>query len=287
MQEIEIDALPRHSSWPARLLGLEDFEQRVKTKAEIDREYGRDKWGSLLAELDKDPGGWTLQRADEFFLGGTETAFSEGERLYAGDALAAHERYLAAIEQRLAPFLPAHTVVELGAGYGSVMLGLARRKAFGDASLIGAEYAASGVQCLSRLAQAEGLRADAGGCDFTLPRLTELDIRPGALVYTCMAVPCVPELPDSFVDGLVRLRPAVVVHIEPCIEHFGTSLLGLLRTRYTQLNDYNRNLLSLLRRRESAGDLRILAEEKCFFGENCLMPCSLVAWVPTGHEKSV
>jgi hypothetical protein len=280
MRRIEIDVLPTYSEWPARLLALEKFEQRVKTKAEVDREYQRDKWGSLLADIRKQPDGWSLARADEYFLMGAQTACSAGDALYVGDALEAHAQYVDAIAQRISRFLPAKTVAELGAGYGSIALGLARRGALGNAGLVAAEYAPSGIECLARIARAERIRALTGACDFTLPHLTEMEIPRGALLYTCMAVPYVPVLPDSFVDGMIGLAPEIVLHFEPCIDHFGESLLGLLRTKYTRLNDYNHNLLGLLRRRETAGDLSIIYEEPCFFGENCLLPCSFIAWRP-------
>jgi len=46
-----INDLPRYSSWPARLLGIEPWEQRCKTPKAIQREYEMQKGKSQLKKL--------------------------------------------------------------------------------------------------------------------------------------------------------------------------------------------------------------------------------------------
>jgi len=49
-----------------------------------------------------------------------------------------------------------------------------------------------------------------------------------------------------YVHAIAALRPAAVVNVEPCYEHCSSSTLtGLLRRRYIEINDYNRNLMSV------------------------------------------
>ena len=46
-----------------------------------------------------------------------------------------------------------------------------------------------------------------------------------------------------------------MIHIEPCYEHCeGKTLLGLMRRRYIQVNDYNTNLVTVLREQSERGD---------------------------------
>ena len=89
------------------------------------------------------------------------------------------------------------------------------------------------------------------------------------------------EVTPAFFRTLASWRPKAVVHVEPCYEHYpADSLLGMLRRRYVELNDYNRNLVSALRGLERAGELRVIAEQPALFGRNPLFPVSVIAWQP-------
>jgi hypothetical protein len=69
------------------------------------------------------------------------------------------------------------------------------------------------------------------------------------------------------------------VHFEPCYEHFDElSLTGALRRRYVEVNDYNRNLVSLLHRHAASNVIAILEETRAVMGVNPLLPVSIVAW---------
>jgi hypothetical protein len=53
-----------------------------------------------------------------------------------------------------------------------------------------------------------------------------------------------------------------------------------LRRRYIEVNDYNRNLVSLLRAQQAEGALRILEELPAVLGVNPLLPVSVIVWSP-------
>lgn len=277
---LELNELPKHSNWPKRLLGLEPFDPKRKTKEEIDREYNTDKWGYLLSALKSDSEEWDLDRADSFFSGDTSVPISIGDTLYLAHPRVGRDRFIREVLSRLTPFLPTHSLVELGAGYGSVLLRIAMSPEFRNATIFGAEYTENGVAAMRELVKSHKLQATVGKCDFTARQMTTMRIPAGSLVYTCMAVPCVPQLPRYFVDNILDLSPSMVVHFEPCIDHYDDSILGLFRQRYIKLNDYNTNLRRLLADREEEGEITIMFEEKTFFGENPLLPCSFIAWKP-------
>lgn len=281
MRKINIDQLPIYSDWPARLLGIESFIQRIKSKKEVDREYENEKWGALLNFIQSNPLSLGLAEADNFFQNGDQVVLNIKDELYAASSLKAHQLYMDEIVSRFSEYMPNNTLVELGAGYGSVILNLAKRDLFKKVvKLIAAEYTQSGVACIKLLSAAENISLEAGLCDFTQSSICDLKIPEKALIYTSWAAAMVPLLEDTFVDSLIKLKPAVVLHFEPCLEHYDKSLLGLLRKRYLHLNDYNTNLLTLLKKRESLGDIKIIKEEPCFYGDNCLMPCSFIVWHP-------
>ena len=128
--------------------------------------------------------------------------------------------------------------------------------------------------------QGQALRV--GHCDFLADPITDLVLEPGAIIFTCIAACTLPNLTERFLSGLMALRPRLVVHFEPFYEHCdGSSLLDLLRRRYVEINDYNQNLLTLVREAEAADRLTIVGEIRDLFGTNPLFPVSMVAWSPT------
>ena len=282
-KDFTVDDLPRFSPWPARLLGLVEWQPRRKTAVEVTREFDRDKWGALLERYRAAGGNATLDVVEDWWLHDEPDSLcsieDRFELLPAKEALARHVELVA---RTLARELPATSVVELGAGYGSVILKLATDPRFRGVSLAAAEYTNSGLELIKHIAAAQGVTLQGGKCDLTASPLTDLSIPPGAIVFTCMAAHYAAKIGDGFVAGFKQLRPKAVVHFEPCYEHCDTStLIGSLRRRYIEVNDYNRNLVSLLHARAAAGEIRILRESPAVIGVNPLLPISVIVWQPT------
>lgn len=279
-QHYTLDDLPSYSPWPARLLGAEVWQQRVKTPESVLHEYDVDKWGTLLARMEQSDERVTVEDVDQWCLGIPEPAlvWAHG-RFKPMSHLAAHRIYMELVSEVLQHMLPASAVVELGCGYGSVVLKLARNTAFNGVPFFAAEYANSGIAIARKLAATERLSVEVGHCDFAATPLTGMALPPGAVVFTSFATPCVPVLRDSFVESLLALQPKAVVHFEPCYEHCDTTtLFGLLQRRYLEVNDYNRNLLTLLRQHEERGRIALVREEKTVFGSNPLLSASVLVW---------
>jgi hypothetical protein len=277
-----IDDLPRFSPWPARLLGLEPWPRRFKTADEITREFEHEKWGSLLKKLDEANHAVSLDEVDRWsFEGSAAGLCTFNGRLELMTPKDAHERYLDLVQEILMNYMPASTLVELGCGYGSIILALAKRIPFGDMRIIAGEYTNSGVDLVKRLAVTEGLNIIAGHCDFDADGITAVDVPEGAIIFTSYATHYVPELPINFVQSLSARRPKAVVHIEPCYEHCDdNTLIGLMRRRYIELNDYNTNLVVMLREQQERGLIKILEERPAVFGVNPLLAASALVWVP-------
>jgi hypothetical protein len=101
------------------------------------------------------------------------------------------------------------------------------------------------------------------------------------VIYTSHAAQSVPRLSAAFVDGLSALSPSAVIHIEPCFEHTGgKTLLGLLRRRYIEMNDYNTNLITILHEQRERGTIDIVEERPAVFGSNPLLAASVIVWRP-------
>ena len=169
--------------------------------------------------------------------------------------------------------------MELGAGFGQVILNLSKRKAFDRARLIAGEYNQSGIDLIRILGKNQDSDIEVGCCDITNSQIIDLDVPENSLVFTSYVCHYVPKIKERFIDALIKLRPKAVVHFEPIYEHCNTDhLLGLLRKRYIEVNDYNTNIISLLHSQQRLGKIRILEEKPCIFGGNPLLTVSIVAW---------
>ena len=283
MKISSLNELPKFSQWPARLLGIEHWETKEKTPEEIEREFGREKWGQLLARFKENPQA-RLDDVDKWAAGDEAmTLASVDEHIVEMTPGESHDAYIAFIADALEPHLPASAVAELGCGYGSVILALARKAAFQDIPYLAADFTTTGPELAQLIAANESITLTTGRSDFRDSPVTDLEIPEGALIYTAYAAQYVGQLTDTFIEGLTRLKPRVVVHIEPVYEHCDpTTLLGLLRQRYIQANGYNRNLSTILRDHEARGSLEIIRDSSPGFGPNPLLAASVIAWVPRG-----
>ncbi len=282
-EKYSINDLPKYSPWPARLLGLEPFDSKVRTLDDIEREYGHDKWGALLERAKHADKPLTVDDVDVWFNEGTpEFLISIKDKLEPSTQIdACNKYYFNIVYDTLVKHAPASALVELGAGYGSVLFHLSRREPFSSMPLMAGDYTDSGLELMKLIAETHKVKLEVAHCDFTHPNLTDLPIPEDAIIYTSFAAKCVPNLPDSFVESLVKFRPKVVVNFEPCYHHYDQdSLLGFLRRKYVEVNDYNRNFIPLLKKYEKKGLIKILSEETNIFGVNALLPASIIAWSP-------
>lgn len=285
-RELTLNELPAHSPWPARLLGAAEFTLAHKTPAELEREYEGEKWGPLLERYRSAGGGDDLETVKRwsFELGGT-TVCSSGDRLELMPTPEARSRHFDWVHDVLRSLLPARGLVELGCGFGQMILSLAAVQTFRGLRFAGGEFARSGVELMRLLAEREGLDVATGHSDFLRSPVADFDIPERSIIFTSYATVCVPQLPRSFVEWLLERSPQAVVHFEPCLEHCDpTTMLGLMRMRYLTVNDYNRNLLTLLESFEDEGRLEIVTQEAAVYGVNALCPASLIVWRPAPGE---
>jgi hypothetical protein len=149
--------------------------------------------------------------------------------------------------------------------------------------LFAADYTSTGPALASLIAKEENVELTSGHCDFTSRKLTDLSVPRDTILFTAYAAQYVEELGPRFIEGIIALEPKVVVHVEPVYEHAEeTTLLGLLRRRYIEVNGYNRNLSTILHDHEELGSLEILEETAPAFGPNPLLAASVIAWKPRG-----
>lgn len=279
--EITLDALPHHSDWPARL--MTPGAVNLKTEPEVRREFDREKWGSLLKHARESPG-FDLTAAEKLEID-PETiipAFDSGKLLLAPykHVLARHLELYAEVLGTYAS--SASALVEFGAGFGSKLLRLSDIPPFDRLPLFAAELTNSGRALIELLAKRAGKQIAVGACDFREGTMSGFGIPAESIIFTSFAAHYVPLLSSRFVELFSALKPKVVVHFEPCLEHLDEKSLHQLMCRhYILRNDYNRNIASLLEAEERNGKIRMLSIRKNVMGGNPLLPLSVIAWAPT------
>lgn len=279
MQEIALNDLPRWSSWPARLMGLESFVPPVRTTEKVAKEYGQEKWQGALDAFEKSGG--TLDSADlrrEYYAldGGVERAAVYRGKLVAAYAPTIMQWYDGLLADWMGASIgEARTVVELGAGFGQVLWALRQR--FPGKSFRGGEYTDSAVALAGRL-YADHSDISVEHVNFYDSEYKVIEKAEGPVVV--LTSQALEQIPDSrtVIDTLAKYRGkiAAVFHMEPAFDlQDPTTLLGQMRRRYIEMNDYNRNLVSVLKAR---ADIRIVRIEKDVIGWNAFNSLGMIHW---------
>jgi len=249
-----------------------------RTREESLREYDVDKWGKLLEDaLDRKVE--SVEQLDQLFLGTQEGVYSSGESLFWSSSLASLKLYNREVSKRLKRLSKHEGFVELGAGYGSVILnhlGSLPRK-LRSLRHFALEFSPRGQECLS-LVSAE-YNVVIGECDFLSP-VPFGGIPSNSVVFTSNSLIVVEKTTEAFLNALINSGPKFIVFFEPIIQFYGDSLLGQLRSAYHIKNRYNSEIYPALKKLSDEGKITIASIEKNFFGENFLLPTSSIIWYP-------
>jgi hypothetical protein len=166
------------------------------------------------------------------------------------------------------------SVVELGSSFGPILGDLADR--FPGRKYLGGEYSENAVTLAGEL-YADRSDIEVRRLNFYDDAYEVLEQAEGPVtVFTSQAIEQVPSA-AHVIAVLAKYREKIssVFHLEPSYELYDDSLLGLMRRRYIELNDYNRDLIGVLRGRS---DLRILRVEPEVIGWNPFNALALVHW---------
>lgn len=280
MKRIPLDELPAWSPWPARLLGLEPWRIPIRTLAKIDAEYDREKYAQCLARYEASEGKGALSPDDlaaiEWGPSDQTLACSVGDEIVLMATERAMREYRDLLARVMTPKVThADNIIELGCGYGIQLWHLG--EVFPEKRFLGGEYSANAVRLASKLyRRAQNIRVRS--FNFHDDRYDSLfeESAGASVVFTSYGIESLPSA-GHFLDVLATYADSIhsVFHFEPVHELYDDSLLGLLRKRYTEANDYNRDLLSQL---ECRANIRILQRRPNVFGSNPLHPTSVIEW---------
>jgi len=262
MKPISInDYLNHENPWSKRLLGFAEFAKKRDIQ-QIENEYNLDKYAKLLDyEFE------TIEdcKRKEFELGGlpmdAQMVVSVGDELHKTAVATARAHYNHTIQANIDKYREGN-LCELGCGYG---YNLSRFK--GDC--YGGEYSKNAVTLAKKLGAKVSEFNYYNEADYQL-------IKPNTTVFT---VHSIEQLPDAsvIIENLEKQKSKIncVVHFEPTVVPERKSLLGMMRNKYMELNDYNRNLISVLVQNKNIEMLEIRTD---LFGLMPLNSTNLIAW---------
>ncbi|NEX59657.1 class I SAM-dependent methyltransferase [Noviherbaspirillum galbum] len=277
VQRLGLNELPRYSAWPQRLLEAEEAVRYFKSKDEIYREYEKEKWSSLLAAIEtRDAGLDEIEGLQ--YPSAKPIAVSAGDGLFLAPPLVVRQALATLIGDRLAQECDgAAGIAELGAGTGGLVARMARDPRFGGMRFYAGDFSPSSVRIIDYLARRERLDIASGLFDFNDVSASPLAIPENAVLFSSFAIAYAQALDYRFWEALALRRPASMLLFEPIVEHYRPdSLLGLMRKRYYEFNDYSRRILGSLQEAEERGLLRIEAVEENLLGVNPLCPVSMI-----------
>ncbi len=232
----------------------------------VDRTVGRAnseysfKWSDKLAEISQNP---NFKNQLLYPALGTAGMFSLGDQLFTGDLVVRHSIKDGMVNNAVARYGDGPVCV-LGCGFGESLSRLQT-----DRPKLGGELTEEGVRC----GQALGLNVR----QFNYYEKADYSFIPAK--STVLSVHSIEQIPDAapILDGLRSMRHQIQfgVHLEPTWLQSRQGLVGHLRNRYMEVNDYNRNLVSLL---HDAEDIEVLEFSPDIFGQAPLNSASLIIW---------
>jgi SAM-dependent methyltransferase len=278
MKKIDLNDLPKYSQWVHRLLGIDSWTIPDRTIEKVETEYDRDKYKKCLEYFLQSGQTKTIEEIKQYefeVAPESEICIACQDELYLTSLSRARSRYY----DLLLEVVQAHsrnckTIVELGCGYGYNLNAIAQKL---SSVLWGGEYAENAVKLAEKLASDRFYKV----VYFNFYDFQTYDffqyLEPPILIFTSHAIEQIPSC-TSFLDSLQNYREKIasVIHLEPTFELYNCkTVLGLMRHRYTELNDYNRDLISQLQQRSN---IQVCQVQENVFGLNPLNPTSIVHW---------
>lgn len=280
LQKLDLNDLPKYTDWPSRLLNAASEKLFAKSRSSIFREYETDKWATLYANIQEDC--LDLDRIESLQFGGaTEIACSVAANLYLSSPLEARVELASRIAETIyrggsngAP------IVELGAGTGAVITRIAKDPRFSGRTFVAGDFSPSAVKIIEYLARKESVEIKAGVFDFN-ESVSTVSVPDGSIIFASFAIAYIQGIDCNFWRRLMAFRPCVIVLAEPIYQFYREdTLLGLLRKRYYEANDYSKLILPSVVEAQEQRVLKVVSIEENSFGINPLCPVSLLTLKP-------
>jgi hypothetical protein len=265
----------------------------ARTREQVEREYGQEKWPQVAREIDAEiaaePGAGLA-----CILSRVSRAQWQGEDPHAtrrfvldGNVIetspsAAFGAARGTVLDLIAEACSDETdlVVELGSGWGHLLLSAWVAGGPRRALYAAAEYTRAGRQAAATLAGLDpALEFRALAFDYHEPSLDGLGDREHAVLFSAHSIEQIPEVKPALFEAIRSVANRVTcLHFEPVgFQVAGYAGQGSSRA-YAERHDYNRNLVEALEDEAGAGKLEIDFVRTDVFGLNPENSTTIVRW---------
>jgi len=280
-KKISLFDLHKYSEWYEILNGKKETEVRKKSKKEVLREFENEKWKSLYEYLRKNPNLTVLDVDKILYSNKINIPIFFENNFYMVTPYEAHRLHIDLYVKVISKYLEEGiSLIEFGAGYGSKILNLSLLKPFKNTSMTAGELTLNGQKIIKKLSDNMNKNVKSIYCDLGALDFSEINIPENSIIFTSYSAHYVPFLNKNFVEKMLSLKPKVVIHFEPCYElNSSKSKFELMCKKYIEINDYNRNLFSVLKANEKEEKINLFYK-KNIIGSNPFLPISVIEWSP-------
>ena len=287
--KISFNDLAKYSNLPMELISNYSLKIRKKSKSEVLREYELEKWNSIYKKTKKlkYP---TIEKVESLYQDLDEvTPYFYDNSFLLSKNLNLNKYHLELYYHFLKPFIPeASSVIELGAGYGSKIIGLSNFKEVKKKPLFGFELSANGCKTMDLLSKSLDLNLTTGYCDLEDMNIDSNMVPEGSIIFTSYSLHYTSNMSVKLIDCINRLKPKVVIHFEPIYELFSENTIhNLICRKYFEANDYTKNILSVLNKAEESKKINLKVIKPNILGSNPLLPISVIIWEPNNFYDSI
>lgn len=100
-----------------------------------------------------------------------------------------------------------------------------------------------------------------------------------SIIFTSYALHYLPTLRNNIIDFFLSFKPNVIINFEPIYEfHSKNFEFNSLCRKYIDLNNYNKNFVSVLNRNIKNKKIELIKVCKNKIGINPLLPISAIVW---------
>jgi SAM-dependent methyltransferase len=168
-------------------------------------------------------------------------------------------------------------IVEIGCGLGKNLFALASG---GFSNLSGFDVSPTAVAAVRDQAQHFGVAIEAARLDVLAPDSETVAGFSDAVIFTNHVLEQLPRDLEAALDALCACDASEVVHLEPCFELLRPtrSMIDAVTALHTVACDYQRTLLSALKRRERRGAIRLLDVRPLGYSPRLINAPTLIRW---------
>jgi hypothetical protein len=171
-----------------------------------------------------------------------------------------------------------NTIYDFGCGSGFNLVALAQM--YPHKSLHGLDFVPASRELLCKIAEMYGWDLTGHLFDMVFPD-ADFQLVEKSAVVTSGSIEQLASRFESFLQFILKQKPALCINIEPTIELYDeNNLIDFLAMKFHRKRGYTENYLTRLRELEVQGKIEILKVKRLCFGSLYMEGFSYIAWKP-------